>query len=126
MGDITNHYAGIHIAQVRVAFQIPRKVIHKVAPSLDASPFLAYVEWFSPLPAAPDPKHKLFKVTRMTQNGRRSASVIELDNVLGSVHLFPRFGATSPQEWKDFTVLELCDSFYINPFSCLNSYLQFT
>jgi hypothetical protein len=72
---------------------------------VDASPFLAYVKWFSLLPAAPDPKHKLFKATRMTQNGRRSASVIELDNVLGSVHLFPRFGATSPQEWNQLSYI---------------------
>jgi len=95
-----------------------------VAPSLDTSPYLAYVEWFSPLSAAPDRKHKMYKVTRSIQNGRRSASIIQVDSILGSVHLFPRFGATTPQEWNTFTVLDHCNTFYVNPFAHIDSYLR--
>ena len=120
---LTNHCTGICIAQVRVMFQIPRRAINEVAPSLDTSPHLAYVEWFSPLAAAPDPKHRMYKVTRVTQNGHRSASIIRVDSILSSVHLFPRFGATTPQEWNTFTVLDQCNSFYINPFADIDSYL---
>lgn len=122
---LINHDTGVRIAQVRVVFQIPKRKIDEVAPSLECSPYLAYVEWFSPLPAAPDPKHKMFKVTRSMQNGRRSASVIRVDSILGSVHLFPRFGVTPPQEWNTFTVLEQCNSFYVNPFAHVDSYLRF-
>jgi hypothetical protein len=122
---LTDHYAGVRIAQVRVVFQIPRRAIHDVAPSFDTSPHLAYVEWFSPLAAAPDPKHKMYKLTRATQNGRRSASIIQVDTILGSVHLFPRFGTTTPREWNNFTVLEQCTSFYVNPFAHVDSYLRF-
>ena len=107
-------------------FQIPRRAINEVAPVLDTSPHLAYVEWFSPLAATPDPKHRMYKVTRLIQSGRRSASIIRVDSILSSVHLFPRFGATTPREWNTFTVLDQCNSFYVNPFADIDSYLQFT
>ena len=123
--DLTNYYIGIRIAQVRVVFQIPRRAIHEVAPSLDTSPHLAYVEWFSPLAPAPDPKHRMYKVTRTHQNGRRYSSIIRADTILGSVHLFPRFGATTPREWNSFTVLDECNSFYVNSFADIDSYLRF-
>ena len=125
-GHLAKHYIGVRIAQVRVVFQIPRNAIHEVAPSLTTSPHLAYVEWFSPLAAAPDPKHRMYKVTRMKQNGCRSASIIRVDTILGSVHLFPRFGATTPREWNtSFTVLDQYNSFYVNPFADIDSYLRF-
>ena len=116
----------MRIAQVRVVFQIPRRAVHEVAPSLDVSPYLAYVEWFSPFAAAPDPKHQMYKVTRATKNGQRSASIVRVDALLGSVHLFPRFGATTPREWNTFTVMDHCNTFYVNPFADVDSYLRFT
>ena len=61
----------------------------------------------------------------MTQNGRRSAGIIRVDSILSSVHLFPRFGATTPREWNAFTVLDHCNSFYVNPFAGIDSYLRF-
>ena len=124
-GDPTNDYIGVRIAQVRVVFQLPKRAINEVAPSLDSSPHLAYVEWFSPLAAAPDAKHRMYKVTRTTRNGRRSASIIRADTILGSVHLFPRFGVSTPLQWSSFTVLEQCNSFYVNPFADIDSYLRF-
>ena len=127
MVHLTKHYTGVRIAQVRIVFQLPRRKIREVAPLLDTSPYLAYVEWFSPLPAAPDPKHKMYKVTRLTlQNGRRSAGIIRVDNILGSVHLFSWFEATTPEEWNSCTVLDYCNSFYINPFTNIDSYMRFT
>jgi hypothetical protein len=125
-GHLTNNCIDVRVAQVRVVFQIPGRAINEVAPLLETSPHLAYVEWFTPLSAAPDPKHKLYKVTRATQrqDGRRIASIINVDSILGSVHLLPHFGATTG-EWNSFTVLERCHSFYVNPFSHIDSYLRF-
>jgi hypothetical protein len=58
---------------VRVVFEIPRNKIDDVFPMLDAATrpprFLAYVEWFSPIPATPDPKHLMYKVSRSNQGG---------------------------------------------------------
>ncbi|KAH9016036.1 hypothetical protein EDB85DRAFT_1875359 [Lactarius pseudohatsudake] len=108
---------GPRIAQVRVVFQLPRKVIHQVFLSSDIAlpTHLAYVEWFSPIPTTPD-SNDLYRVSRLTQNGRHLASIIPIDSLFSSVHLLPRFGPET-SEWNTFSVLELCRSFYINPFS---------
>ena len=59
------------------------------------------------------------------KNGRRCAGVIRVDNILSSVHLFPRFGATVPQEWNSMNVLDQCKVFYVNPFADIDSYMRF-
>ena len=59
------------------------------------------------------------------QEGRRRATIIPLDAILCSVHLFPHFGPVTPRDWNSFTVLERCNSFYINPFTDLHNYLTF-
>jgi len=79
------YFTGVRITQVRVVFQIPKRAIADVAPSLDTSPHLAYIKWFSPL-TSPDPKHKMYKVIRSTRNGQRSTSIIWVDTILGSIH----------------------------------------
>ena len=115
------------IAQVRAVFQIPSKVFDVVFPSLDVSPpsHLAYVQWFSPIPTTPDPVHQMYKVSRLTQNDPRHAGIVPVESILCSVHLFPQFGP-STQDWDSFTVLERCQTFYINPFASKHSYFTFT
>ncbi|KAH9984467.1 hypothetical protein BJV77DRAFT_1090480 [Russula vinacea] len=68
------------IAQVRVVFQIPHRVIDQVSSLLDTTPptYLAYVEWFTPLPSTPDPKHLMYRVSRSTQNGCRNLGRVSL------------------------------------------------
>ena len=124
---LTDNYSGRRIAQVRVVFQIPNNKIDQVFPSPDTRPplYLAYVEWFTPIPARPDPKHRMYKVSRSIQNGQRNAAIIPVESIVCSVHLLPRFGPARPQEWNTFTVLEECHSFYINPFTDMYSYLTF-
>ena len=110
-----------------MVFEIPSKKIDEVFPLLDTKPptTLAYVEWFSPIPATPEPKHLMYKVSRSMQGGRRSASVIPVNSIVGSVHLLPRFGPALPHDWNSFTVLEKCPTFYINPFTNVDSYMSF-
>ena len=125
---VTDSYSGRRIAQVRVVFQIPSRVVDMVFPLLDNPPpnHLAYVEWFSPIPPRPDPKHLMYRLSRLVRNGRRSVSIISVDSIICSVHLLPRFGGLStPPEWNHFTVLEQCQSFYINPFTDMYRYLTF-
>jgi hypothetical protein len=121
-------YAGHRIAQVQVVFEIPSKVVHEVFPSSDITPLehLAYVEWFSPLPVNPGSNHLLYRVTRLAHRGRRQSSIIPVDSIIRSVHLFPVFGQHTPQEWNTFSVLELCNAFYLNPFSDQDSYMVFS
>ena len=122
--DPTNDLSDLRIAQVCVVFQLPNKVIPRLFPYSDTAPpsHLAYVEWFTPIPAAPESDSGLYKISRMVRNGRRVASVIPVESILYSVHLFPRFGQDTAS-WNTFTALELCHSFYINSFSNRDIYL---
>ena len=114
---------------MHVVFEIPRIKIDEVFSSLDPTlrppMFLAYIEWFTPIPATRDPKHLMYKVLRSVQGGRRNASIIPVDTILGSVHLLPRFGPIVPRDWTTYTVLEKCQTFYVNPFTNAQSYITF-
>jgi hypothetical protein len=57
--------------------------------------------------------------------GRRRATVIPVETILGSIHLLPQFHPTIPPHWKSFTVLEQCNAFYVNPFSDRHNFLLF-
>ena len=107
-------------------FELPSRVIPEVFSAIDTPPkYLAYVEWFTPLPRSPDPKHGMYRVSRLIQDRRRSASVITAESIIRSVHLIPQFGPIVPQGWNSFTVLEHCNTFYVNPFADVHSYLTF-
>ena len=123
---LSNCSSALRIAQVRVVFELPNKIISQVFPSPDVTPpqHLAYVEWFSSIPTTPDSNSRLYKVSRLVQNGRRVASVIPVDHILSSIHLLPRFGQGTPL-WNTFSVLELCQNFYINPFTNRDVFLLF-
>jgi hypothetical protein len=119
--------------QVRVVFQIPTRAILQIfrrSQSLLAAcvlEHLAYVEWFNPIPAMPDGNHGMYRVSRSFSGERRQASIIPVDSIVSSVHLFPKV-PNSPQgeDWNSFTVLEHCRTFYINPFSDRDAFLQFS
>jgi hypothetical protein len=80
--------------------------------------YLAYVEWFSPFAAAPEPKHLMYRISR-TQN----VGVITVDSIRSSIHLIPRFGPPgASHDWSSSTVLDQCHMFYVNPFTDRYSY----
>jgi hypothetical protein len=124
--DLINWHTGHRIAQVRMVFQIPQRYVKEIL-STDAMPptHLAYVEWFTPLPVVPEPKHLMYKVSRMMSHGRRCADIIPVESILCSVHLIPQFGPVMSREWSSFTVLDQCHTFYVNPFTDIRSYLRF-
>ena len=73
----------------------------------------------------PDPIHLMYRVSRLTQNGRRRAAIIPVESISSSIHLFPRFGPTIPDDWNTSSVLEVSQYFYVNPFASEYSYLMF-
>ena len=121
-----DHSSAFRVAQVRVVFQIPEKIIPQVIPSSNIAlpTHLAYVKWFSPIPTTPDNNSLLYKVSRLTRNGQRVASIIPVESIISSVHLLPRFGGDMAG-WNTFSVLDLCHSFYINPYSTRDMFLRF-
>ncbi|TBU39377.1 hypothetical protein BD309DRAFT_1003767 [Dichomitus squalens] len=111
---------GLQVAQVRIVFKIPKKAIPVLFPKLSdaARPYghLAYVEWFSPF-TNPEPDHRMYRVSRdLGGGGERTGSIVVIDDLERSCHLFPDFGPIAPREWTSSTVLELCPSFYVNPY----------
>ena len=124
--NLTDRYSGLQVAQVHTVFHLPNRAVREVCPSLDTSPatFLAYVEWFSPLVAIPDAAHRMYQVSRMMKDGEPCGGIIPVDWVLRSVHLLPCFGPVVPQQWSSFTVLDQCQTFYLNPFTDVYSYIS--
>ncbi|KAG6824807.1 hypothetical protein H0H92_005738, partial [Tricholoma furcatifolium] len=78
---------------------------------------LVYIEWFSEF-REPEQHHGLHKVSPMKDpEGNRICSIIPLANIRRSVHLYPKFGPSAPQEWTSSTVLDLCSTFFVNGIS---------
>lgn len=115
------------IVQIRVIFELSPTMASVFLPSRPAPPaYFAYVEWFSP-PSAPDPAHKMCHISRQYGNhGRRIASIIPLTDICQSAQLFPVFGTTAPRDWQGPTVLEECQTFYINSFLDKHMYKNFS
>lgn len=112
---------GFRVAQVRVVFQLPEKAKKQLFPLIDPGSrprHLAYVEWFAPFGAAanPHPDHGLYRVARSVRQGARLASVIAVDEIERSCHLFPEFGSVAARQWTSASVLEECPSFFLNTF----------
>ncbi|KAI0054641.1 hypothetical protein BV25DRAFT_1816783 [Artomyces pyxidatus] len=116
---------GYRVAQVRAIFSLPIKARRSIFPQeKDDDPrHMAYVEWFAPFPDTAEDVHDMYRLTRMLKDGRRVASVIPVDNIRRSVHLFPKWGAVAPRSWTSSNVLELCDVFYVNCFLDRHTYI---
>lgn len=117
------HEIGYRVGQVRVIFTLPKRYVSSLFPHVLNPPvYLVYVEWFTPFQRA-DANHGLHKLQRsMFSSGGRKASVIPLSSIRRSTHLFPCFGSTMPPEWTSSNVLDICDKFFVNPFSDRHAY----
>ncbi|KAH7876542.1 uncharacterized protein C8R40DRAFT_1015680, partial [Lentinula edodes] len=66
---------------------------------------LAYVEWFTKFQTNPEPSSGLYRIKRdVGGDGLCAASIISLDSIVRSVHLFPQWGGSVPSEWSSETV----------------------
>ncbi|KAJ7117694.1 hypothetical protein C8R44DRAFT_832357 [Mycena epipterygia] len=116
---------GYRVGQVRVIFSIPEKYSRKVFNAGIIVPkYLVYVEWFTAFKQQPEPNHLMYKISRVQdRNGDRMASIIPIDNIRRSVHLFPRFGRVALREWSSSNVLEKCPTFFVSCFTDRHSYI---
>ena len=114
---------GYQVAQIRAIFLLSDVTCREVFGSdTDWPSHLAYVDWFSPFPRAPQRDSLMYRVRREYRAGDRLASVIPIHNIKRSVMLFPKFGPIADRSWTSEDVLEKCNEFYVNPFVDEHSY----
>ncbi|KIJ14108.1 hypothetical protein PAXINDRAFT_100326 [Paxillus involutus ATCC 200175] len=115
---------GYRVGQVRTIFTIPQQARNLIFghANVGVPQHLAYVEWFTPFSPSPEPNHGMYKVTRSVVNGERLASIVPVANIRRSVRLIPKFGSVAPREWTSSNVLELCKTFFVNPFTDQHAY----
>ncbi|KAF8995952.1 hypothetical protein BDQ17DRAFT_1330295 [Cyathus striatus] len=98
-------------AQVCCVFSLPPHVVQEWFKGNPPLQHFAYVEWFTPfLIAQLDPSSSQYE-------GRPALSIIPINLIKASAHLFPNFGKKAPEDWKSSSVLNDSRTFYVNPFN---------
>ena len=100
--------SGLAVARVRVIFSIPPDFGEYAEP-------VAYVDWFKPL-QPPVVDIGMHQVSLSSRNLRQRSSIIPVSAIVRSCHLIPVFGRSINLGWTSDTVLDLCKSFYLNPY----------
>ena len=104
---------------MRLIFKIPTNQIETLFPGLERTPsHLAYIEWFTPF-GQPGASHRLHRVSYATSHpgNEQVASVVELNDIQRSCHLWPDFGSAAPRQWTSDSVLDQCSSFFVSVFN---------
>ncbi|KAJ3963831.1 hypothetical protein EV361DRAFT_874515, partial [Lentinula raphanica] len=106
------------IGWIRVVFSIPNNRLDTLLPANVPLPtHLAYVEWFTKFARSPEAFSDLYRVKRnVLADGKIAASILPLEWIMRSVHLFPKWGGTVPPEWTSESVLDGAPSFTVNVF----------
>lgn len=112
-GTIHNY----QVAQVKIIFSFTQSALSGFSPDTQPPKYLAYVEWFQKFPAKPEPNHLLYQIKKSFYQGKCVASIIPLTNISCSVHLFPKFDTITSRLWTNDTVLNKCETFYVNSFT---------
>ncbi|KAJ3811030.1 hypothetical protein F5876DRAFT_88572 [Lentinula aff. lateritia] len=88
---------------------------------------LAYVEWFTKFSHKPEPHSHLYRVKPLfNRDGSRAASVISVEMIQQSVHLYPKWGGVVPSTWSYESVLDQSPSFLVSPFTDIHTYFNMT
>ncbi|THU78905.1 hypothetical protein K435DRAFT_699108 [Dendrothele bispora CBS 962.96] len=116
----------MRIGRIRVIFSLPTESSDAlIPPNLSLPSHLAYVEWYTKFNQNPEPYTKLYRIKPETDhNGSPAASIIPIDKIRRSVHLFPKWGGAVPSEWTSETVLDACPSFLVSSFKDRQTYFN--
>lgn len=82
--------------------------VHQVHP-------LAYIEWFTPF-RTPDPLTGMYIISRSSRSHHVYAEIIEVDRLVRNCHLIPKCGKQINPDWTFESVLDKCNTFYLNSF----------
>ncbi|PPQ63295.1 hypothetical protein CVT24_006740 [Panaeolus cyanescens] len=106
------------VVQVRCVFSFPKHATDQLFPGGFPHTHMAYVELFSAMsPSSMDRSTGLFKISRITDDNQRRGMLVPVDMIVGSVHLYPKFGPQAPVAWTSSNVLDKATQFYVNEFS---------
>ncbi|KAJ7212297.1 hypothetical protein GGX14DRAFT_534532 [Mycena pura] len=123
MNDGTGAHLGVmgyRVGQVRVVFTLSKSTLDYIFPNARLPKYLAYNEWFSNFSNAPQPNHGMYHINRRPEH---ITSIIPVEKIRRSVHLYPEFGAVAPRDWTSANVLEYCMQFYVSPWSDRHAYV---
>ncbi|KAF8988207.1 hypothetical protein BDQ17DRAFT_1435129 [Cyathus striatus] len=109
---------GYTVAQIHCIFSLPSHAQEIWFRGNSPSKHFAYDKWFTPFSVAGiNPASNLYKVSHLQTMGEQISSVIAIDIIKGSVHLFPSFGPKAPESWVSSNVLTDCKKFYVSLFN---------
>ncbi|KIL62457.1 hypothetical protein M378DRAFT_81207, partial [Amanita muscaria Koide BX008] len=84
------------------SFSLTSPQYSQTSPLCGHSKYLAYTEWFTPFsPSSVQPDILLYKLSRAKRDDEEVVSIVPINSIRQSVHLFPHFGAAVPCEWSD-------------------------
>jgi hypothetical protein len=110
------------VAQIHIIFKLPDRLIAILfGLDIESPGPLVYVEWFTKLHMKGQ-DHQLYLVAHRKKDGEQETGIIHLDQIMQQCQLYPKFRPKLDHQWKSHSVLEQCDSFFLNPFADLLFY----
>ncbi|KAG2113682.1 hypothetical protein DEU56DRAFT_874333 [Suillus clintonianus] len=110
---------GLRVAQVRFLFDLPPHL------RIAGQPFyLALIKWFKPFHGCNN-LLKMHSVSRSYVGQAPRAEVIPITHIVGSCHLIPKFGTHADPMWRADEVLDVCKTFYVNPWIDITMFFKF-
>ena len=106
---------GLCIAHVSVLFKLP-----KVYRLTTVHP-LAYIEWYAPFGTL-DAEMGMFIVKPSTQSHHVHGEVIEINWIVRSMHLLPKYGRKVNPGWTSQNVADHCQAFFTSPYSDIHMF----
>ena len=120
---LSYQYAGYCVGRLRLIFKLPPRACQDHLSGVIPPGHLAYVEWFMAF-TRPDPVHQMYKVSCCHNNQQDLlADIIKVCHIRCSCHLLPVCSGNIPRDWTSSTVLDMCEDFWVNPFSNTHMYM---
>lgn len=117
---------GTRVGRLKAVFKFPDRMSDGVRVWTGTLEPMAYVEWYTRLPPAPDDIHGMYNISTSTvrTDGTLPGRIVPLSQIRQSCQLIPHFGREDkvPSDWNTNTVLDLCKNFLLNNWASMYAY----